>query len=113
MEKNKGVVLVVGAGAGLGGAVARRFARDGYTVCATRRYLERLDGLVEDGRRVYVHRAKGRGRSATLVAGWLMKYQNMSFEEARDFMVSKRKLVKLEPRHGVSLKAWLAQGRDI
>ena len=48
MEKKKGVVLVVGAGAGLGGAVARRFARDGYTVCATRQYLERLDGLVAE-----------------------------------------------------------------
>ncbi|MFK7803138.1 MAG: dual specificity protein phosphatase family protein [Anaerolineae bacterium] len=62
---------------------------------------------IEDGRRVYVHCAKGRGRSATLIAGWLMKYKNMSFEEARDFMVSKRKLVKLEPRHGVGLKSWL------
>ena len=62
---------------------------------------------VEDGRRVYVHCAKGRGRSATLIAGWLMKYKNMSFEEARDFMVSKRKLVKLEPRHGEGLNSWL------
>jgi len=62
---------------------------------------------IEDGRQVYVHCAKGRGRSATLIAGWLMKYKNISFEEARDFMVSKRKLVKLEHRHGEGLKAWL------
>ena len=31
------VALVVGAGDATGGAVARRFARGGYTVCATRR----------------------------------------------------------------------------
>lgn len=57
MEKDKGVVLVVGAGAALGGAVARRFAREGYTVCVTRRYVERLNPLVrtieQEGGTVY------------------------------------------------------------
>lgn len=67
---------------------------------------------VEEGRTVYVHCAKGRGRSATLVAGWLMRYKNMMFEDARDFMISKRKLVKLEPRHGEALKKWLVNSED-
>lgn len=67
---------------------------------------------VADGRNVYVHCAKGRGRSATLVAGWLMRHKNMTFEAARDFMVAKRKLVKLESRHGEALKRWLATGGD-
>ncbi len=41
------VALVVGAGDATGGAVARRFAAGGYTVCATRRHLDQLQPLVE------------------------------------------------------------------
>ena len=40
------VCLVVGAGDATGGAIARRFARGGYTVCATRRQVEKLQPLV-------------------------------------------------------------------
>jgi len=40
------VALVVGAGDYLGGAVARRFAREGYAICATRRRGKGLDDLV-------------------------------------------------------------------
>jgi NAD(P)-dependent dehydrogenase (short-subunit alcohol dehydrogenase family) len=35
--RDKGVCLVVGAGIGLGSAIARAFAAEGYTVCMTRR----------------------------------------------------------------------------
>lgn len=42
------VALVVGAGDATGGAIAKRFARGGYTVCATRRNLDRLQPLLED-----------------------------------------------------------------
>jgi len=41
------VALVVGAGDATGGAIARRFAQGGYTVCATRRQLEKLQPLLE------------------------------------------------------------------
>lgn len=40
------IALVVGAGDATGGAIARRFAREGYTVCVTRRKVEKLEGLV-------------------------------------------------------------------
>ena len=40
-----GVVLVVGAGAGTGGAIARRFARAGHTVCVARRNQDALQAL--------------------------------------------------------------------
>ena len=40
------VAPVIGAGDATGGAVARRFARGGYTVCATRRSADKLQPLV-------------------------------------------------------------------
>ena len=40
------VALVVGAGDATGGAIARRFAREGFTVCVTRRNPEKLQPLV-------------------------------------------------------------------
>jgi short-subunit dehydrogenase len=41
----KGVCLVIGAGDATGGAVARRFAREGYIACVTRRSLDKLQPL--------------------------------------------------------------------
>ncbi|MEN3952983.1 SDR family NAD(P)-dependent oxidoreductase [Iodidimonas sp. SYSU 1G8] len=40
------VALVVGAGVATGGAIARRFARAGYTACVARRNEEKLNHLV-------------------------------------------------------------------
>jgi NAD(P)-dependent dehydrogenase (short-subunit alcohol dehydrogenase family) len=39
-------VLVVGAGDATGGAIARRFAREGYIACVTRRHADKLEPLV-------------------------------------------------------------------
>jgi NAD(P)-dependent dehydrogenase (short-subunit alcohol dehydrogenase family) len=41
------VALIVGAGDATGGAIARRFARGGYTVCATRRNVDKLQPLLD------------------------------------------------------------------
>jgi NAD(P)-dependent dehydrogenase (short-subunit alcohol dehydrogenase family) len=46
MHANK-VALVIGAGDATGGAIARRFAREGYTACVTRRSLDKLQPLLE------------------------------------------------------------------
>lgn len=42
----KKAVLVVGAGDATGGAIARRFAREGYIACVTRRSADKLAPLV-------------------------------------------------------------------
>jgi len=39
-------VLVIGAGDATGGAIARRFAREGYVACVTRRHADKLAPLV-------------------------------------------------------------------
>jgi NAD(P)-dependent dehydrogenase (short-subunit alcohol dehydrogenase family) len=41
------VALIIGAGDATGGAIARRFARGGYTACVTRRTLDKLQPLVD------------------------------------------------------------------
>src|SRR6187549_1193985 len=46
--KASAVALIIGAGDATGGAIARRFAKGGYTVCATRRTLDKLQPLVEE-----------------------------------------------------------------
>jgi NAD(P)-dependent dehydrogenase (short-subunit alcohol dehydrogenase family) len=40
-------VLVIGAGDSTGGAIARRFAREGFVACVTRRTADKLEPLVE------------------------------------------------------------------
>jgi NAD(P)-dependent dehydrogenase (short-subunit alcohol dehydrogenase family) len=40
-------ILVVGAGDATGGAIARRFAREGYTACVSRRTADKLQPLVD------------------------------------------------------------------
>jgi len=47
----KGSVLVVGAGDATGGAIARRFAREGFVACVARRHESDLSALVEAIRR--------------------------------------------------------------
>ncbi len=45
-KPHQAVCLVVGAGDATGGAIARRFAREGFTTCVTRRSAEKLSPLV-------------------------------------------------------------------
>ncbi|GCB02472.1 SDR family oxidoreductase [Ralstonia sp. SET104] len=44
---NNKAALVIGAGDATGGAIAKRFAREGYIACVTRRSADKLQPLVE------------------------------------------------------------------
>jgi NAD(P)-dependent dehydrogenase (short-subunit alcohol dehydrogenase family) len=46
-NNDKKVVLVIGAGDATGGAIARRFAREGFVACVTRRSADKLQPLVD------------------------------------------------------------------
>lgn len=68
--------------------------------------VEFLHQQIENGRVTLVHCAKGRGRSATILAGYLMKHEGMSFDEANETMKKARPLTKLEGRHRAKLESW-------
>ena len=44
----RNVALIIGAGDATGAAIARRFAREGYVACVTRRSADKLEPLVEE-----------------------------------------------------------------
>lgn len=57
-SQQQGVALVIGAGDSTGGAIARRFAAGGLTVCVTRRSADKLQPLVDS-----IHAAGGRAHA--------------------------------------------------
>ncbi len=71
--------------------------------------VEAITAWVGEGRTVLIHCAKGRGRSATVLAAYLMKTEGMSFDEVSEFLTAKRALVKLQDRHRVVLESWIAK----
>jgi NAD(P)-dependent dehydrogenase (short-subunit alcohol dehydrogenase family) len=58
MSDQPPVALVVGAGEATGGAIAKRFAREGYLACVARRHAEQLAPLVAE-----IEAAGGRARA--------------------------------------------------
>ena len=64
-----------------------------------------------EGRVVLIHCAKGRGRSATVLAAYLMDAQGMTFDEVDELLTVKRPLVKLQDRHRQVLESWIGQRR--
>lgn len=73
---------------------------------------EFMERHIQSGDSVLVHCAKGRGRSATMVAAYLMRYRGCSYEQARELMIERRPLVNLQSRHQRTLEAWIKQYRN-
>jgi predicted protein tyrosine phosphatase len=71
-----------------------------------------IEARILEGRVVLIHCAKGRGRSATVLAAYLMDAQGMTFDEVDDLLTLKRPLVKLQHRHRLVLESWIARRRE-
>ncbi len=65
-----------------------------------------IDAQIDAGRTVLVHCAKGRGRSATLAAAYLMRHESLPYDACQTMMKEARPLVKLEDRHRRRLEQW-------
>lgn len=64
---------------------------------------------VQDGKTVLVHCAKGRGRSNTVLAAYLMRHRGMTYDEANRLIKGKRPLSNLQSRHERALEEWIQQ----
>ena len=63
---------------------------------------------IQAGDTVLIHCAKGRGRSATMTAAYLMRYEGFTYEEAKELLDRKRPLTNLQNRHRKTLNSWIA-----
>jgi len=70
MDATKKTALVIGAGDATGGAIARRFAREGYAACVVRRDADKLaplvDAIVADGGVAYPFGVDARNEEAVI-----------------------------------------------
>lgn len=71
-----------------------------------------MEKHIRSGGTVLVHCAKGRGRSATMVAAYLMRYHGYDYARARELLVDRRPLVNLQGRHQRALESWIEKYRD-
>lgn len=67
-----------------------------------------ITARIAEGRTVLIHCAKGRGRSATVLAAYLMDTEGMTFDQVDELLTTKRPLVKLQDRHRRVLESWIA-----
>jgi hypothetical protein len=71
-----------------------------------------IDEQIDDGRTVLVHCAKGRGRSATLVAAYMMRHEDLPYDECRTMMKDARPLVKAGRSPPPPPGAWHEQSKS-
>lgn len=66
-----------------------------------------IDEALLNGRPVYVHCKNGHGRSPTLIASYLIRYQGKSVDEAIAFIQSKRNEIHVEWEQRKALEKYL------
>lgn len=68
-----------------------------------------IDKTVKDNKNIYVHCRNGHGRSPTLVAAYLIRYKNLSVEEAVELIEKKRPEAHIEKTQEEALREFAKQ----
>jgi protein-tyrosine phosphatase len=71
--------------------------------------VEYLNASLQEGRTVYVHCKAGRGRSASIVISYLMKYEGLSFDEAFAFVKEQRPHINLNQQQRQAIFDYFAE----
>ncbi|MBI4153464.1 dual specificity protein phosphatase family protein [Candidatus Woesebacteria bacterium] len=66
-----------------------------------------MDEAIKQGKRVYVHCKNGHGRSPTMVAAYLIRYQGKGVDEAIDFVAGARPEIHVEETQKEALNKFL------
>lgn len=79
---------------------------DGYApnICQLAIGTSIINEAVASGNKVYIHCKNGHGRSPTMLAAYLLRYQNYSLDDAIKFIQSKRPEIHIEEKQIASLK---------
>lgn len=59
---------------------------------------------ISSNKKILVHCSQGRSRSVTIITAYLMKYNNLSFEQAYNFIKSKKKIINMNTNFKKLLK---------
>ncbi len=76
---------------------------NGLTFAQLHEGIELLHRELSAGKAVYIHCKGGRGRSASVVIGYLMRYHHMSFEQAHTYVKHYRPRINLNPKQRAPL----------
>ncbi len=74
--------------------------------------VEHLNALLERNYSVYIHCKAGRGRSATIVIVYLMKYQGFSFNQAFSFIQEQRPQINLNEQQQKAILEYFGIDQD-
>lgn len=85
---------------------------DGYAPSKTQLAIgtSAIHEAVKSGKKVYVHCKNGHGRSPTMVAAYLIRYQGYILEDAIELIKEKRQEVHIEDTQIEALKRFSAYG---
>jgi Dual specificity phosphatase, catalytic domain len=89
-----------------------RDVQDEDILCDIKRLLPIIHNEINNERGVLIHCIHGKSRSTTIVAAYLIKYKNMTTDEALEFIKNKRSQIDPNPGYIRQLREFEDEIRD-